>query len=56
MQHVITPDQRTFYQENGYLLISNFLDKAETKHWLTAMDLAVQKQRGEPLTGHPAGD
>lgn len=56
MQHVITSDQRSFYQENGYLLISNFLDEAETTHWRTTVDFAVQKQRGKVLTGQPAGD
>lgn len=56
MQLFITAEQNSFYQINGYLLISNFLDESELEVWRTTVDSAVEKQRGEALKGYPAGD
>jgi len=40
----VTPEQVRSYQENGFLVIENFLDAEETTHWSRTTDEAVAQR------------
>jgi phytanoyl-CoA hydroxylase len=44
MKDQLTPEQIRFYQENGFLVLENFLDATETAHWSRTTDEAVEKR------------
>ena len=46
MKHIISDEQIANYQENGFLVIEDFLDQDELERWSFAVDEAVFS-RGE---------
>ncbi len=44
MNEQVTPEQVALYQENGFLVIENFLDAEETAHWSRTTDEAVEQR------------
>src|SRR6187402_3350555 len=51
MNTTITPAQVDFYQENGYVIIEDFLDSAELEVWRTAVATAVDERKGQKIPG-----
>src|SRR5450631_2243397 len=51
MQTTVTSDQIAFYQENGYVIIEDFLSGDELSHWRNAVDEAVENRKGFKLPG-----
>ena len=46
MKDQVTPEQVASYQENGFLVIENFLDADEMAHWSRTTDEAVAAASG----------
>ncbi len=46
MKSNITSEQIEFYQQNGYLLVENFLDEEELAHWRKAVTEAIKQRNG----------
>ena len=44
MKNEVTPEQVQFYQDNGFLVIENFLDAAELENWRCTTDEAVRER------------
>lgn len=44
MNEQVTPEQVALYQENGFLVIENFLDAEETAHWSRTTNEAVEQR------------
>ena len=44
MKDQVTSEQVRSYQENGFLVIENFLDAEETAHWSRTTDEAVAER------------
>jgi len=44
MKDQVTPEQVRSYQDNGFLVIENFLDAEETAHWSRTTDEAVAER------------
>ena len=44
MKYKITPEQKNFYQQNGYVAIEGFLDDAELELWRTVTEDAVRQR------------
>jgi phytanoyl-CoA hydroxylase len=51
MRTQLTTQQITFYRENGFLLIEDFLDKQELETWREAVAEALQERGGRKLPG-----
>lgn len=51
MKTTITPEQTQFYQQNGYIVIEDFLDPHELAHWREAVTEAVEQRGGRKLPG-----
>ncbi|WP_295791689.1 phytanoyl-CoA dioxygenase family protein [Mucilaginibacter sp.] len=51
MNTTITPAQVDFYQENGYVIIEDFLNSAELKLWREAVATAVDERNGQKIPG-----
>jgi len=51
MNTAITPAQVDFYQENGYLIIEDFLNSAELELWRDAVSIAVDERNGQKIPG-----
>ncbi len=51
MNHTISQEQINFYQENGYIVIEDFLSADELAQWRSAVTEAVEKRAGNKLPG-----
>lgn len=51
MKYEITPDQINDYQENGFLVIEDFLSVGELEHWRTTVMRAVKERAGQKMPG-----
>jgi ectoine hydroxylase-related dioxygenase (phytanoyl-CoA dioxygenase family) len=51
MNHTISQEQINFYQQNGYIVIEDFLSAEELAHWRSAVTEAVEKRAGYKLPG-----
>ena len=49
MQHELTESQINFYQENGFLVIENFLDADELAEWQRCTDESVEERLGNSV-------
>lgn len=52
MNTEISKDQIAFYQENGYLVIDDFLNAEELEKWRLAVTEAVKNRGGQKMPGH----
>ena len=52
MNTEISKDQITFYQENGYVVIEDFLNAEELENWRNAVKEAVIERGGKKMPGH----
>jgi phytanoyl-CoA hydroxylase len=53
MNTVITTSQADFYQENGYIIIEDFLNASELEIWRSAVSDAIAKRKGQKIPGRP---
>lgn len=53
MNTTISTSQQEFYQENGYLIIDDFLNAAELESWRTAVSNAIAERKGQKIPGRP---
>ncbi|WP_158798858.1 phytanoyl-CoA dioxygenase family protein [Pedobacter sp. L105] len=53
MNTVITTQQVQFYQENGYIIIEDFLNTAELDTWRAAVSTAIAERKGQKIPGRP---
>ncbi|MHA4895619.1 phytanoyl-CoA dioxygenase family protein [Pedobacter sp. PWIIR3] len=51
MNTTITTAQVEFYQENGYLVIEDFLNTRELEYWRTAVSEAITERKGQKIPG-----
>lgn len=51
MNTEITPSQIDFYQENGYIIIEDFLNSNELEKWREAVTEALQDRDGQKIPG-----
>ncbi len=49
MNTLITPEQVQYYRENGFIVIDDFLNKAELEQWRLAVDEATKNRKGKAL-------
>ena len=54
MNTEISQLQIDHYQENGYIVIDDFLNAEELKIWRNAVDLALQERKGQKMPGKAA--
>jgi len=53
MNTVITTSQVEFYQENGYIIIEDFLNASELEIWRAAVSDAISERKGQKIPGRP---
>ncbi len=46
MNHNLSQEQITSYRKNGFLIVNDFLDSEEVKHWKKTIDKAVADRKG----------
>ena len=46
MRYKLTPNEIASYRKNGFLIVDDFLDSEELKHWQTAVQKAVADRKG----------
>jgi len=51
MKTVLTLEQKSFYNDYGFLVIEDFLSQSELAYWSEAVDEAVSKRKGFKLPG-----
>jgi phytanoyl-CoA hydroxylase len=51
MNSAITPAQTEFYQNNGYVIIEDFLNKDELETWREAVTEALHERNGQKIPG-----
>jgi ectoine hydroxylase-related dioxygenase (phytanoyl-CoA dioxygenase family) len=51
MKYQITEEQTAFYQENGFIVIEDFLSPDELEHWRSAVMEAVNERGGRKMPG-----
>lgn len=51
MKNTLTNDQISFYRENGFLVIEDFLDAGELEEWRTVVTKAVEARQGRKMPG-----
>ena len=51
MKHQLTPDQVQSYQDNGFIVIENFLSPDELQHWRKSVTTAVEQRAGIKIPG-----
>ena len=51
MNTIITQAQIDFYQDNGYLVIEDFLSPLELETWRSAVQLALKERNGQKIPG-----
>lgn len=54
MNTAITQAQIDFYQDNGYVVIEDFLDSNELETWRAAVDTALEERNGQKMPGKAA--
>lgn len=50
----ITPEQIAHYQENGYVIIEDFLSQEELDHWRKVVTDAIDERKGQKMPGKDA--
>ncbi|MCB9149733.1 MAG: phytanoyl-CoA dioxygenase family protein [Caldilineaceae bacterium] len=56
MQHELSQDQINFYQENGFIVIHDFLTSDELETWRAAVDEAVSERGQRRIPNRPDAD
>ncbi|TZF84896.1 phytanoyl-CoA dioxygenase family protein [Pedobacter sp. BS3] len=51
MNFELTPEQISAYQENGFVVIDDFLTPDELEHWRAAVTEAVEERNGQKMPG-----
>src|SRR5258706_9895054 len=51
MKHQLTSEQIRTYQDNGFIVIENFLSPEELEHWRKAVTTAVEERAGIKIPG-----
>ena len=51
MNHQVNKDQVEFFEENGFIVIEDFLSPDELEHWRTTVLNAVKKRSGQKMPG-----
>ena len=51
----VTPEQIQSYQDNGFIVIDDFLTTDELEYWREAVDEAIEERRQQKLDGSAAG-
>ncbi|MEO5995771.1 MAG: phytanoyl-CoA dioxygenase family protein [Chitinophagaceae bacterium] len=51
MKSEINREQVNFYNDNGYIIIENFLSADELEHWRTSVMQAVDERKGQKMPG-----
>jgi len=51
MKHHLTPEQIQSYQDNGFIVIGDFLSQEELEHWRKAVTTAVEERAGIKIPG-----
>ena len=51
MQNYLSSNQVSFYRENGYIIIEDFLNNTELQHWRASVTEAVQERNGVKIPG-----
>lgn len=51
MKFNLSQDQIDFYQQNGYLVIDDFLNVQELEHWRASVTEALQERNGQKMPG-----
>ncbi|MFC3562648.1 phytanoyl-CoA dioxygenase family protein [Pedobacter jamesrossensis] len=51
MNSTISKDQIYFYQDNGYVVIEDFLNADELERWRSALTVAVKERNGQKMPG-----
>ncbi|MGJ1438648.1 Phytanoyl-CoA dioxygenase (PhyH) [compost metagenome] len=54
MKNQLTEEQIAFYQENGYIVIEDFLNPEELETWRTIVFEAVEQRAGQKMPGKEA--
>ncbi|MBB5436689.1 ectoine hydroxylase-related dioxygenase (phytanoyl-CoA dioxygenase family) [Pedobacter sp. AK017] len=54
MNYKLSSTQVSFYKENGYLIVENFLDEEELEHWRKTVFSAVENRAGQKMPGKEA--
>lgn len=54
MNYKLSSAQVSFYKENGYLIVENFLDEEELEHWRKTVFSAVENRAGQKMPGKEA--
>lgn len=54
MKFQLKEEQITFYQQNGFLVVEDFLSAAELEHWRSAVMEAVTERGGKKMPGKDA--
>ncbi|MES2457789.1 MAG: phytanoyl-CoA dioxygenase family protein [Bacteroidota bacterium] len=49
----ISDQQIAMYQENGYLIVEDFLDAGELEQWRSAVTEAIADRKGQKIPGRP---
>ncbi|MCB0145525.1 MAG: phytanoyl-CoA dioxygenase family protein, partial [Caldilineaceae bacterium] len=56
MKHELSQDQINFYQENGFIVIHDFLTADELETWRAAVDEAVSERGQRRIPNRPDAD
>ena len=51
MKHQLTSEQIQHYQDNGFIVIENFLSPEELENWRKAVTTAVKERAGIKIPG-----
>lgn len=51
MKTIITREQTSFYETNGYIVIEDFLDSQELNHWKRVVLDALNERKGQKMPG-----
>ncbi|WP_419803358.1 phytanoyl-CoA dioxygenase family protein [Mucilaginibacter sp.] len=51
MNHQLSEEQIRYYQENGFVVIENFLSADELEHWRTTVTNAIKERAGLKMPG-----
>jgi phytanoyl-CoA hydroxylase len=51
MKSELSQEQITFYSENGYVIIEDFLNGEELEKWRTAVTEAIKERNGQKMPG-----
>ena len=51
MNYQLTPDKISFYQENGFVVVEDFLNAEELEHWRNGVSEAIKERKGLKIPG-----